>query len=278
MKTLFNFFALITFVTVCSALESHNHESLIQPYANEWNNRCITQLSTQDIITISHTILLSYEIVQASLIMSQARLIIQEELLKVITLSINDTFDVSVHAQNNDFTKMKRAISDLEQGQEQIKSTCVNLKTFLPLLISIDPSTIQLLISNFKSIILHWVKTQEHILNHLESIKNELSSTSDLFIHVNNMFQSIITTDPIEHSQLLQGANSITHMYNKIENTIAHLTTTRQQGVTELDTLLTLFFKYHYEILYNQLEQQYENAQIVSYESLPSPDHIFMTV
>ena len=268
MKILFKILALITFSTVCSALESIDHQTLIQPYADAWNQECITNLSTQDIVTISHTILLSYQIVQASLIMSKARLIIQAELLKIVTLSINDTFDVSVHAQNNDFTKMKQAIIDLEQAQEQIKIACNKLKNFLPLIITIDPITIQMLISNFKSIILHWVKTQEQIITHFEQIKEELNSTTDLFIHVNYMFQSIITAESIEHSQLLHGTNSLTDMYKKIEDTMAYLTTTRQQGVADLDTLLTLFFKYHYQVLHEQLEKHYYDHNNVLHEQL----------
>lgn len=278
MKILFKILALITFSTVCSALAIIDHQALIQPYAHAWNQECIANLSTQDIVTISHTILLSYQIVQASLIMSKSRLIIQAELLKIVTLSINDTFDVSVHAQNNDFTKMKQAIIDLEQAQEQIKIACNTLKTFLPLIITIDPTTIQLLISNFKNVILHWVKTQESIIVHFEQIKEELNSTADFFVHVNYMFQSIITAESIEHSQLLHGTNSLTDMYKKIEDTMAYLTTTRQQGVAELDLLLTLFFKYHYQILYDQLEQRYYNyPQALLSQKLPNPDQVFIT-
>ena len=259
MKLLFKILALISFSTICMALDIIDHKAIIQPYVNVWKDECISKLSTTDIITITDTILLSYQIVEASLIMSQARLVIQSELLNIVTLSINDTFDVGIQVQNNDFTRMKCAISELEQAQEHIKSACANLKRFIPLIISIDPCTIQILIANFKSVILHWVKTQDVTVANFEQVKQEFITNAHLFAHVNNIFQIIVATETIEHCQLLHGANSLTDMYKKIENTLALLTVTRQEGVAQLDMLLTLFFKLHYQVLYDHLQENYNH-------------------
>ncbi len=278
MKLVFKILALITFSTVCIALDIIDHEVIIQPYVNVWKNECISKLSTSDIITITDTILLSYQIVQASLVMSQARLVIQSELLNIVTLSINDTFDVGIQIQNNDFTRMKQAILKLEHAQEQIKSACLNLKKFIPLIISIDPCTIQILIANFKSVILHWVKTQDGIISNFQQVKQEFITNAHLFAHVNNIFQIIVATETVEHCQLLHGANSLTDMYKKIENTLALLTITRQEGIAQLETLLILFFKLHYQVLYDHLQENYsQSLKLVatSNNKLQSPDQIF---
>ena len=278
MKPLFKILALISFSTICSALEIIDHQAMIQPYVNVWKDECISKLSTADIITITDTILLSYQIVEASLVMSQARLVIQSELLNIVTLSINDTFDVGIQVQNNDFTRMKQAISELEQAQEKIKTACTNLKKFIPFIIKIDPATIQILIANFKTVILHWVKTQNVTVANFQQVKQELITNADLFAHVNNIFQIIVATETVEHCQLLHGANSLTGMYKKIENTLALLTETRQEGVAQLDTLLTLFFKLHYQVLYDHLQENYDyDLKLVatSNNKLQKPDQIF---
>jgi len=281
MKLLFKILAMITFSTICTALDVIDHEAAIQPYVNHWKNECISKLSTADIITITDTILLSYQIVQASLIMSRARLVMQSEILNIVTLSINDTFDVSIQVQNNDFSVMKQAILELEQAQEQIKTASTNLKGFIPLLISIDPCTIQILITNFKSILLNWTKTQDETIANFEQVKQELITNAHLFAHVNNMFQTISAAEPTEYHHLLQGTNSLTDMYKKIENTFALLTSTRQEGVAQLDTLLTIFFKLHYQVLYDHLLKNYNHDLkliATSNNKLISPDQIFAIV
>jgi hypothetical protein len=243
-----------------------------------WEKECITSISPADLIIIIDTMLLSYQIVQASLIMSKARLKIQSELLNIVTLSINDTFDVGIQIQNNDFTEMKRAILELEQAQEQIKLACIDLKKFIPTLINIDPCTIQILITNFKSVILHWIKTQNETVLNFDQVKQEFITAAHLFSHVNNAYQTIAAAESIEHSQLLHGANSLTDMYKKIENTIALLTETRQEGMGQLEALLTLFFKLHYQVLYDHLQyhQDQSNKMIATPQyKLLSPYQIF---
>lgn len=278
MNRLFKILLCLQISVVCIALDTTNHEAIIQPYVTMWEQDCIEKMSAADLIIITDTMLLSYQIVQASLIMSKARLKIQSELLNIVTLSINDTFDVGIQIQNNDFTEMKRAIFELEQAQEQIKLACIDLKKFIPTLINIDPSAIQILITNFKSVILHWIKTQDETVLNFEQVKQEFITSAHLFSHVNNAYQTIIATESIEHSQLLHGANSLTDMYKKIENTIALLTETRQEGMGQLEALLTLFFKLHYQVLYDHLQYHHDkdNKMIATpHYKLLSPYQIF---
>jgi hypothetical protein len=262
----------------CIAQDSIDYTSMIEPFVYTWHDQCINKLSTQEIIIIADMLLLSYQVVQASVVMSQSRLIMQEELLNIVTLSINDTFDARMQAQNNDLTKIKNAITDIEQAQEKIKSACDALKGFGPILIKIDPTVIQIFIANFKNVILNWAKYQQPTISQFEEIQEEFSNTADLFAQVKNMFQVIINTDPIDHSQLLHGTNSLTNMYNTIENMLGHLTHIRQTSLAEFNAILTLYFKNHYQVLYNHLQGiNALDLKLIATQNhtLPNPNMIF---
>lgn len=285
MKLLFKFIFLLTISFQCSAQniaitrDTITYETIIQPYVTSWENECISQLTTQEILTISDVILLSYQVIEASVKMSQARLVIQAELFNISTLSINDTFDARIHAQNNDLTKIKHAITEIEEAQEKIKSSCDTLKQFGPSLINMNPSTIQLFISNLKDVILHWAKTQQNVIANFEQMKQEFILTPCLFANINTIFETIVSADQIEHSQLLHGANSLTCMYKKIENMLADLTMIRTESIANFNILLTLFFKDHYQVLYNYLQNNHEKDFYVlatQDHTLPHPEQIFI--
>ena len=263
----------------CIAKNATDYHAMIQPSITIWQDKCIEQLSTQEIVTIADMLLLSYQVVQASVTMAQARLVIQEELLKIVTLSINDTFDVQMKVQKNDLSTMKNAITTIEQAQEKMKFAYESLKNFGPLLVNIDPTSIQLFISNLKDIMLTWVKTQQKTIVDLKSIKQEFIVTIETFSDAINLFDTIIATDSIEHSQLLQGANSLTGMYKNTENIFANLTLVRQESIENFSNLLMLYFKYHYQILYDQLERRdYTQCKFITMQNhkLPEPEQIFV--
>jgi len=255
------------------------YHAMIQPCIATWQDKCIEQLSTQEIATIADMLLLSYQVVQASVTMAQARLVMQEELLKIVTLSINDSFDVQMKVQKNDLSTMKNAITTIEQAQEKMKYACDALKNFGPLLVNIDPTSIQLFISNLKDIMLTWVKTQQKTIVDFKNIKQELVETIDIFTDATNIFDTIIATEVIDHSQLVQGAHSLTEMYKNTENILANLTLIRQESIENFSNLLMLYFKYHYQILYDQLERRdYTQCKLITMQNhkLPEPEQIFV--
>ena len=279
MKLLSKILFFLTICFTCIAQNTVDYHAIIQPYVTVWQNESISKLSTQEIITLTDVILLSYQVVQASIIMSQARLTIQTELFKIVTLSINDTFDVRVQAQNNDLTNIKKAIVTIESAQEKIKFACNTLKDFGPLIININPTVIQHFISNLKTVILNWGKTQKQTISDLESIEQEFILDSHLFSNVKNIFEAINSSEQVEHSQLVQGANSVTNMYKEIENTIANLTTIRKESTSNFSQVLTIFFKCHYQALYNKLQNvDNDNMYLIatSDNKLPHPEQIFI--
>lgn len=269
MKILSKILFFLTLSLTSVAQDTVDYHAMIQPVIIGWKNECIAQLSTQEIITITDVLLLSYQVVQASITIHQARLTIQEELLNIVTLSINDSFDVSMQAQNNDLTAIKNAVIAIEQAQEKMKFACNALINFGPLVINIDPASIQFFISNLKTFILNWAKNQQNTMTKLGKIKREIVTTMDLFTDVKNIFNTIVTNDPIEHGQLLQGANSLTDMYKKTENMIASITEIRQESLASFNTLLTLYFKCHYQVLYDCLQ----NSNNVDLFLMATPDH-----
>ena len=92
------------------------------------------------------------------------------------------------------------------------------------------------------------------------------------------MFQTIINTNPIDHSQLLHGTNSLTNMYNTIEDMLRHLTVIRQTSLADFNNILTLYFKNHYQVLYDHLKNvDALNLKLTATQSnsLPNPELIF---
>ncbi|MBP6870229.1 hypothetical protein KBC04_05075 [Candidatus Babeliales bacterium] len=270
MKPLFNILFLLSFFSLSIAQQhSIDYQDLIQPYVATWQNESIAKLSTQEIITMADMLLLSYQVVEASVVMSQARLIIQTELFNIITLSINDSIDVRLQAQNNDLTAIKKAITVIEQAQDRIKFACNTLKNFGPLLIHMDPSTIQLFIANIKTIILHWAKTQGSIIAGFEEIEHKVVAAPNFFHDVKKVFEDVCQSEKVESYQLIQGTNNLNDMYKKIELIYADLTIIRQESIGNFNTLLTLYFKHHYQLLYDYLQ----NVDPISYKIMATPDH-----
>ena len=278
MKTLSNFLFLLAISISCLAQDMLDYQAIIQPDVTIWHNECIAQLSHQEIITLTDVLLLTHQVVQSSITIHTARLVIQSELLDIVTLSINDTFDVSMQAQNNDLTRIKKAIHIIEDAQEKMKFACNALTSFGPLLINTNPTVIQFFISHLKTLILYWAKNQQKTITDIECIQQEIVTTIDLFSDVKNTFNTIITTNPVEHNYLLQGANNLTSMYKKAENMVAHLTTIRQDSLISFNTLLTLYFKSYYQILYDYLQNSNcDDINLIATKNhkLPHPEDIF---
>ena len=281
MKTLCKLLFILCMSFKISCLESQidAYQSFIQPYADDWNEQSVQNLSTKDVATMSEILILSYDIAHSSVKMSQAKLLMQLELFNIITLSINDNFDTTMQAQNNNTSNMKAAIAELEKAQDQVKKSFSLLKNFGSLFVNINPQVTQKLILNLKAIILKWAKTQKDTINHIEHIKDDFITTANLFSNVETIFETIIKSDPINPSILLEGTNSVTDAYKKTEQTLKELTITRQSITADFNILFTLFFKHHYQHLYNRLQEDNgESFEMISIENgkLPDPEDFFI--
>ena len=256
-----------------------NYQALVQPSVTAWKNECLTKLSVQQAMTIAEMLLLSYQVVQASVAMSQAKLAMQTELLKIVTLSINDTLSARLQAENNDLTAIKQAITTIEQAQEQIKFACNSLKNFGPLIIHIDPCIIQLFIANIKTTILHWAKTQQQTVVDLKEIEKQLITIPELFDDVEAIFTKIYTADKAESMQLIEGTNTLQGLYGTIELMYAHVTLVRTTSIANFNTLLTLYFKEHYKLLYTMIQDvdlPTDTIITINHQILSNPEEIFI--
>lgn len=263
-------------LTNCYAHDNTDYQTLIQPYAQAWKNSCIDYLSTQETLTIADMLLLSYQVVQASVSISQARLTLQQESLNIVTLSINDTFDARMQAQNNDLTAIKQAIETIEHAQDQMKAACNSLKGFGPIIINIDPSVVQIFISHLKDVILQWAQKQERLIDNLEQLQQEVIDTTDLFVNLRTIFTTISSMQLVDHHQLLQGTNSLTDIYKQTEKIISDLTEIRQESLARFNTLLSIYFKTHYQILYSQFQDCITSCPSDE-QRLLHPDQVFIT-
>lgn len=270
------FICMFISLTCKSEEEITPYTHLIKPHVTAWEKSCIKDLSTKELITITDALLLSYQLVEASLVLSKTKLVLQSEIFKIVTLSINDTFETTIQAQNNDTSVMKKAIYNMEEAQDHIKSACDKLKKFGPLLLHITPQVTQQFIANLKKIILAWATQQESTITNFEKVQQEFLTTSQLFSAIKNIFEEIVEDQKLEHNYLLEGTNSITTMYKKIEKTLAKLTETRLEGILKLNDLFTTFFKLHYQVLYDKLKDE-ENIELqaISEKKLPLPADLF---
>jgi hypothetical protein len=244
---------------------------------NSWQTELEMHSSLQNTITITELLLSSYQIIQASIQMAQAKTKIQTEILNITTLSLNDTFDTIFQAQNNDTQPLKIAIQQLEQGQEQIKHACKILQNFGPQLITIHPSIIKQFINNFKKVILIWAAQQNDFITEFELVKNEFLATAHQFDDVKKIFEVIVASHNFDNNYLTQGSQTISTTYRKIEKTLLQLTNTRSLGIQKLQILFTTFYKMHYQILYDKLHSQ-NNLTLSSTQQyqFPDPNDLFI--
>jgi hypothetical protein len=287
MKQFFNFFCIVAFFWTHTAQPCLGYTSIIEPYAQIWQEECIKNLTLHEIVTLSDMLLLSYQIVHASCAMAIAKLEIQSELFNIITLSINDSIDARLQAQNNDFSTIKHLISIIEQSQAEIKIACDTLKNFGPLVINIKPIPIQMFIAHVKTIILKWATTQQETLDSLSNLHNKFLTSSQYFYHLQDIFQTITTKETIEQTYLMNGANTLHALYGAIEHIIAEFTITRYKSIESFQSLLTAYFKIHYEILYNCIQQEMLKKEECTYQlpckilatshhQLPLPENFFI--
>lgn len=277
MKLLYNIFLLVNLSFLCIGQQVTEYHAMMQPYVQLWQEESMGNLSIQELITITDVLLLSYQVAQASCMMALEKLRIQTELFTIVTLAIHDSFDASLQAQNNDFTHIKQSIHTIEQAQEQIKFACNTLKSFGPLLIHCNPAPIQLFIANFKQLIVEWAKSQQITLDELGSLQENFVTTAHYYERLKNIFEEVHTSPIPEQGQLVDGANTLHEFYDNIEQMIAKLTATRHQSTLNFHALLTLYFKRHYQLLYDYIQHHViidtETIDVHSYTIMATQNH-----
>ncbi len=120
----------LLFITICSRIYTQQpYEGVITKNAMQWNCTYITStLQQSEIETIIDLLLLSYQVAQASCNMILAKLTIQQELLKIHTPSLLDSWQQNLQIEHNDTTKLEDALKVIKQSQANIQKTYKKFK------------------------------------------------------------------------------------------------------------------------------------------------------
>lgn len=256
-----------------------DYEQIINQHAQEWKNSYIQTLTDKNHLqTLIDVTLLSYQIAQESCKMIIAKLIIQEELLKIYTPSLNDSWHTNMQVANNDSSKLEEALEDIKKSQIKLQDIFSKLKTVAPRIIQINPQPTQTLISDLKHSLMIWGKQQYEITNELGCIQQEFSSVITTISDIKVMFDTMLNASELKNSHLKEAANYVSKSNKDIESVFAHVTQIKKISILKIQSFFTTFFKIYYTMLYDMAtpEQQLDFLTLATpCGKLPQPDAFF---
>ena len=280
MKLVFN---LLIILTICYANLISTKSEFSDSFENsayDWKTAHIDTLSdTHHLEILIDMILLSYQITKESCHMVKTKLIIQEELLKIQTPSISDSWQTNMKVCNNDTTQLEHAIDSIKKSQTIFQEIFNKLQTVGPHLILIDPQPIKKLITDLKTALITWGKRQHEITTELGLIQNEFMSAIATISDIKILFETAFHTSSLKHNHLKKAAGCVTKTYKDIEGAIGHLTKVRKDSIDKLELLFSLFFKTYYSIIFQSLTSQqkmYFVTKATPDGKLPLPDAFFI--
>lgn len=256
-----------------------DYEQIINHHAQEWKKSYINKLDNQTHLqTLIDIILLSYQIAQESCTMMLSKLTIQEELLKIYTPSLNDSWHTNMQIINNDTSKLEEALESIQQSQTRLQNVFFQLKTVAPRMIQINPQPTQTLISDLKHSLMIWCKQQHEITKHLICIQQEFTSAIATISDMKIMLDTIEQTHELKNCHLKEAAGYVARSNKDIESAFAHVTKVRKISILKMETFFVTFFKTYYMMLYDllTLEQQQNFITLATQDGkLPNPDAFF---
>lgn len=264
------------FITFTARTE---YEHTIEQQALTWKISYASMIDQeQHIQTLIDVILLSYQIAKESCIMTLAKLVIQEELLKIYTPSLSDSWQTNMQSINNDTSILESAITSIKKSQTKVQEMFSRLKQIGSRLIKINPQPTQTLIHDLKDSLITWGKQQHEIPEQLSIVQEEFSIAIATISDIKSIFNTITSTPDCKHCHLKEAAGHVAKTYKDIESVIAHVTSIRRENTLQIQRFFSLFFKAYYRTLYDQLTQQQQITLITlatDTGKLPSPDAFF---
>lgn len=263
-------------------LQIHAHidyEQIINHHAQAWKRSYMDTLGNEHHLqTLMDVILLSYQMAQESCTMMIAKLTIQEELLKIYTPSLNDSWHTNLQVINNDTSKLEEALENIKQSQRTLQNIFYQLKTVAPRIIQINPQPTQTLISDLKHSLMIWGKQQHEITEHLGYIQQEFSSAIATISDMKIMFDTMGNLPEFKNCHLKEAAGYVAKSNKDIESVFAHVTQVRKLSILKIQNFFTTFFQTYYSMLYDLLTPEQQNSLITLATSdgkLPCPDAFF---
>ena len=276
MKRCMFLFVCLMYVAVFAHTD---YEQIINQHAQAWKKSYIETLKDpQHLQTLIDVILLSYQIAQESCTMMISKLIMQEELLKIYTPSLNDSWHTNLQVINNDSSKLEQALETIKISQATFQAIFFKLKNIAPRIIQINPQPTQTLIHDLKHSLMIWGKQQHEITAQLGCLQQEFSSAIATISDIKLMFETMGHAPELKNCHLKEAAGHVAKTNKDIESVFAHVTQVRKTSILKIQTFFTTFFQIYYRMLYDLLtpEQQANFTTLATQDSkLPDPDVFF---
>lgn len=259
-----------------------NYQQSIHDHAQQWKQTNIQLLSNPiHVQTLIDIILLSYQIAQESCHMIIAKLIIQEELLKIYTPSLIDSWQTNLQVIHNDTSKIESSLQVIKQSQNNLAILFDKLKSVGPNLLQINPQPTQTMIANLKQGLLTWTMQQDDITDDIDTIQTEFSTAIANIADVKTLFAITLQSPELKKTQLKEAAGCVSKTYKDIEAVFAHFTKIRKTSMYRIKQFFTYFFQTYYTLLYETLpsSQQTQLKTIATAsEKLPTPSDFFADI
>lgn len=256
-----------------------DYEKIIEQHAQNWKTSYMQTLQDQDHLqTLIDVILLSYQIAQESCTMMLSKLIMQEELLKIYTPSLNDSWHTNLQVISNDSSKLEQALDAIKVSQATFQIIFAKLKNVAPRIIQINPQPTQTLIHDLKHSLMIWGKQQHEITAQLCCLQQEFSSAIATISDIKIMFETMGHAPELKNCHLKEAAGYVAKTNKDIESVFAHVTQIRKTSIVKIQSFFTTFFQIYYQMLYDLLtpEQQANFSTLATSDlKLPHPDVFF---
>jgi hypothetical protein len=256
-----------------------SYQEIIEKNALIWKDSNLETLSNPDHLqTIIDIILLSYQLAEESCAMIIAKLVIQEEILKIYTPSLIDSWQTNMQVLTNDTSKIEQALGTIKASQLKIKQIFETIKLTVSRIIQINPQPTQTLIFNLKDGLVLWTKQQCKIEHEIDIIQQEFLAAISTINDLKNLFTITIQNPEFKNNQLKHAVGCISKSSKDIETVFGHFTKLRKKTMYEMSDFFIYFFKTYYNIVYDIAEKnRFFEIKTIAYneEKLPLSHAIF---
>lgn len=241
----------ICILTMFNLYQYASYEETIQKNATVWKKTYIDSLSNPEHLkTLIEILLLSYQLAQESCLMILAKLTIQEELFKIYTPSLIDSWQTNMQVLNNDTSKLEDAIQIIKTNQIHFKTLLEKIKLIANRLLQINPQPTQILINDLKQALLAWTKEQSAAKIEIDIIQQEFLSAITTITDLKNIFSENLHNSEFKNNHLKQAAGCVSKSYKDVETVFDHFTKLRKTTMLEIKQFFNYFFNTYYSMMY----------------------------
>ncbi len=276
------YFLFLTLIFTVLNIKSHDlsYINVVTEQAAAWKNSYIEILQNKHHLqTLMDVILLSYQIAKESCTMLSTKLVAQEELLKIYTPSLNDSWCANMQVINNDMQALEQALTKIKESQAMFQLLFEKLKKIGPEIIQINPQPTQTLIHDLKSSLMLWGKEQHNIPDELSKIQQEFTSAISNIADIKIMFNALDNIPEFKNCHLKEAAGYVAKTNKDIETIFSHVIQIRNAKIACIQNFFSFFFKTYYTMLYelcSKEEQMTMHCITTQNQKIPHPDAFFI--